>query len=69
MSLSGKVALVTGAASGIGLATARRLARDGARVAMVDRDKNALADAVVGGEDPIRLCIDVAERGPVAAAV
>jgi NAD(P)-dependent dehydrogenase (short-subunit alcohol dehydrogenase family) len=69
MSLAGKVALVTGAASGIGLATARRLAADGARVAMVDRDKTALADAVVGAEEPLRLCIDVAERGPVAAAV
>ncbi|RMH51473.1 MAG: SDR family oxidoreductase [Alphaproteobacteria bacterium] len=40
-----KTALVTGAARGIGLATARLFLRDGWRVALVDRDGPALRDA------------------------
>jgi rhamnulose-1-phosphate aldolase/alcohol dehydrogenase len=40
--LVGKIALVTGAASGIGLATARRLAAEGACIMMTDRDAGAL---------------------------
>jgi NAD(P)-dependent dehydrogenase (short-subunit alcohol dehydrogenase family) len=51
-SIEGKVALVTGAASGIGLASARRLAQAGARVALIDLDgarAQALAATLPGG--------------------
>lgn len=44
----GKVAAITGAASGIGLAYAQVMAANGAEVALVDRDNEALAKAVAG---------------------
>lgn len=43
--IAGKVAVVTGAAGGIGLATARRLGREGATVIAVDIDETRLAEA------------------------
>jgi meso-butanediol dehydrogenase/(S,S)-butanediol dehydrogenase/diacetyl reductase len=45
MRFEGKVAIVTGAASGIGLATARRLGSEGARVVIADRDQRQAAAA------------------------
>jgi NAD(P)-dependent dehydrogenase (short-subunit alcohol dehydrogenase family) len=51
--LAGPVAIVTGARRGIGLAIARRLVAEGARVAPTARGADALADAVgsLGGAD------------------
>ena len=54
-SVQGRVAFITGAAGGIGRATAHVFAREGARVAVSDRDEagaRAVADAITseGGE-------------------
>ena len=51
-SLTGKVAVVTGAASGIGLALARRFGQDGMRVVMADIEQGALEreSAALAGE-------------------
>ena len=44
--LDNKVAVVTGAASGIGLACSNLLAESGAKVALVDINKDGLVDAL-----------------------
>ncbi|MBV6489560.1 MAG: 3-oxoacyl-[acyl-carrier-protein] reductase FabG [Pseudorhodoplanes sp.] len=67
-----KVALVTGAARGIGLATARRFLAEGYRVAMLDIDGETLSRAHAGlarTEDTLTLVCDVADDQGVAAAV
>jgi NAD(P)-dependent dehydrogenase (short-subunit alcohol dehydrogenase family) len=69
--LNGKVALVTGAARGIGLATARALVARGARVVVVDLDAEAAeaAAAQLDDERAIGLAADVTDHGALQRAV
>ena len=71
--LSGKVAIVTGAARGIGSATATHLAALGARVAVTDRDgegARAVADRLVdAGHEAVGLPCDVSDPDAVTSTV
>ena len=64
------VAIVTGGASGLGLATAARLAREGARVAVVDRadPEPAVRGIVDAGGDAWGIRADIADEGQVSQA-
>jgi len=64
----GQVAVITGAADGIGLAAAQRLAELGMTVVMVDRDAEKVAmarDAIAG--TAVAIAVDVSDRQAVAA--
>jgi NAD(P)-dependent dehydrogenase (short-subunit alcohol dehydrogenase family) len=70
--MSGKSALITGAARGIGLATAKRFLADGWRVALLDIDGATLTSALAALQAPDRtlaLTCDVALPDQVEAAV
>jgi NAD(P)-dependent dehydrogenase (short-subunit alcohol dehydrogenase family) len=69
----GMVAFVTGASSGMGLATARAFAENGAAVTLVDIDEGALhavaGELAAAGHRVLGVVCDVSDEGQVAAAV
>jgi NAD(P)-dependent dehydrogenase (short-subunit alcohol dehydrogenase family) len=69
--IAGKKALVTGAASGIGLATVLRLIGAGCRVAALDRDEAGLSRLVgqVGQANCIPVLVDLADEAEARRAV
>ncbi|MDZ5459506.1 SDR family NAD(P)-dependent oxidoreductase [Azohydromonas lata] len=70
---AGQVAVVTGAARGIGLGLAQRLAQDGLTVALLDRDAAALEEAVASlaaqGLDVLGATADLTNAAAVEAAM
>ncbi|GAB3244178.1 beta-ketoacyl-ACP reductase [Chitinimonas naiadis] len=73
MRLSGKVTIITGAASGIGQATAMRFGKEGARVVVCDLNAAGI-DAVVGeivaaGGEAVGYVVNVTDKAQIAAMV
>ncbi|HLC42115.1 MAG TPA: glucose 1-dehydrogenase [Methylomirabilota bacterium] len=73
MRLAGKVAMVTGAGGGIGAATARRLAEEGARVCVIDLMEDGLAGTVESirrtGREVLGLPGDISQKKEVETMV
>jgi len=73
MSLSGRVALVTGASQGIGRTVAQRLAKGGATVAVAARNQEKLnelvAEIIGAGGQAAAFALDVADEDQVKATV
>jgi NADP-dependent 3-hydroxy acid dehydrogenase YdfG len=68
--LRDRTAAVTGASRGIGLAIARRLGAEGARVAVLSRDRESVARAArTVGRDALAVVCDVRDPGAVTRAV
>ena len=68
---TGRVAVVTGSARGIGAATAQRFAQEGAAVAVLDLDQSAASAtaAGLGAERALGVACDVSDAASVEAAV
>lgn len=73
LDFNGKVALITGAASGMGLATAHAFAEAGAAVVLADVEEDAVRAAaqtlVAAGHKALAVCCDVSDDAQVSAMV
>jgi NAD(P)-dependent dehydrogenase (short-subunit alcohol dehydrogenase family) len=73
MNLQTKIALITGAGSGIGAATARRMAAEGAKIAVTGLPTTAIesvaAELTGDGHSALAIATDVADSKQVEAAV
>ena len=67
--LKDKIAIVTGAAKGIGFATANRFAQEGAKVMVADLNPEAVAAAVAQIPNSEGYVVNVTDRGTIQAAV
>lgn len=72
-SIAGSVAIVTGAASGMGRATAQLFADEGARLAIIDINDSALQSVAEElesvGTEVIAMSVDLRDRGAVVDAI
>lgn len=72
MELHGKVALITGAGSGIGAATARTMAAEGADLVLIDRNAGAVAtiagEIQANGGKALDIALDIADEAQMRAA-
>ena len=72
-SIRGRVAVVTGAASGIGRATARLFAQEGAQVAVIDRDAAGAArvaeEIAAAGGAARAFGLDLSDAGQIAPVI
>lgn len=73
LSFENKVALVTGASSGMGLATAHAFAASGTSIVLADINENAIraaaVDLVAAGHQVLPIRCDVSEEAEVAAMI
>lgn len=72
MRFQNKVAIITGAASGIGRAVAQRLFSEGASVALIDRNEDGLAEVAASLPDPSRVwhrAMDIVNEADVQQCV